>query len=1366
MPSQTATDGTAIAPLNVTAFFRDPDAADTIVLSVPAATLPVGVTFDPATGTFSGTPDASASQGGPAGNGIYPVTVTATDSHGATVTTVVTFTVGNPPPVAVADLLDVPANVVGTGTVLYNDHDGGTDTDALTVTQVNGIAITSGSVITLPSGALLTMNSNGTYSYNSNGLGTTLGFGQTAPDSFTYQVSDGNGGFDTATVNITIGAVNLPPVVVNPLNPGTPPADPNHIVPPLAGADGTTLAPLSVAAYFGDTNTGDVLTFSVPPASLPPGVTFDATTGTFSGTPTADASQGGPAGTGVYPIVVTASDGHGGTVSTIVTMTFTNPAPVAVNDGNTVAEHGTVGGDVTPGAGNDRDGGADTDPLTVTEVNGTAVVAGGTITLPSGAQLVMAADGTYTYDPHGAFNGLPQGQTAADSFTYLIADGQGGTALATVSITITGENDAPVVVDPANPGTPVVPGSQVLPTQPANDGSPMTPVNVTGLFADPDRTDTLTLSVPPTALPPGIVFDPATGTFSGTPTADASQGSTPGLPAGTYQVVVTATDSHGATVTTVVVFQIANPAPTANPDRADVPEHATVTGNVITSSDVDGGTDTDVLTVTQINGSPLTPGVLIPLASGATLVMAADGTYTYNPNGAFLALGLGQTATETFTYQISDGQGGTSTALVTLIIHGQNDAPVVVDTTGTPVPPGTPVVPVQTASDGTPITPISVIALFTDPDTGDTLTLSVPPTSLPPGVTFNPLTGTFSGTPTADASQGGTGATPGVYDVVVTATDSHGATVTTVVTFSIANPAPVAVNDSNTVAEHGSVGGDVTPGTVGNDRDGGSDTDVLTVTQVNGTAITAGATITLPSGALLVMAADGTYTYDPNGTADGLGLGQTATDTFTYQINDGQGGVATATVTLTINGQNDTPLVINPATGLPAADPLHVVPIIAGRDGDQIAPVNVVGVFVDPDRIDTLTYSVDPSTLPPGIVFNPTTGIFTGVPTSDASIGGPAGDGIYAVSVTASDGHGGTVSTIVTFTFSNPVPVAANDLAFTQPDQSVTIPVLLNDHDGGLDSDTLTVTSATSAGGTVSINPDGSLNFMPTPGLVGLVTIEYTITDGQGGFATATARVLITPNIPTQGPTTSLPGASEAAPLSNTGIAATGVILTTVQGISDLGTSSQGIAAPGIIVATANQISNLGGLGGIAGGSHIDPRTTNPVWRLEQMIERQFGRSDATWNPEGLTGFSLRYTFASEQSTNSHAQLVLDSLVRDRTLIVNMSGTSIPDHAKIVEYRVMQADGRPLPGWLDRAGPQVLIGERPADVEVIKLRVIAILSDGTSIERDVVIQANSGEIKPLNEKRAEAPPLFSDDLKAKVGQSDAAFDQLLKSLAR
>jgi hypothetical protein len=83
---------------------------------------------------------------------------------------------------------------------------------------------------------------------------------------------------------------------------------------------------------------------------------------------------------------------------------------------------------------------------------------------------------------------------------------------------------------------------------------------------------------------------------------------------------------------------------------------------------------------------------------------------------------------------------------------------------------------------------------------------------------------------------------------------------------------------------------------------------------------------------------------------------------------------------------------------------------------------------------------------------------------------------------------------------------------------------------------------------------------------------------------------------------------------------------------------------------------------------------------------------------------------------------------------------------------------------LDRAGPHVLMGERPADVEVIKLRVIALLDDGSSIERDVSIQANSGEIKPLNDKRADVPPVFSEDLRMQAGQSDAAFEQLLRAL--
>ena len=60
-----------------------------------------------------------------------------------------------------------------------------------------------------------------------------------------------------------------------------------------------------------------------------------------------------------------------------------------------------------------------------------------------------------------------------------------------------------------------------------------------------------------------------------------------------------------------------------------------------------------------------------------------------------------------------------------------------------------------------------------------------------------------------------------------------------------------------------------------------ADGDTLTVTQVNGTAVNGGAVIALPSGALLTMNADGSYSYNPNGAFDSLGEGDTATDSFT-----------------------------------------------------------------------------------------------------------------------------------------------------------------------------------------------------------------------------------------------------------------------------------------------------------------------------------------------------------------------------------------------------------------------------------------------------------------------------------------------------
>ncbi|MDH5470240.1 MAG: Ig-like domain-containing protein, partial [Gammaproteobacteria bacterium] len=82
----------------------------------------------------------------------------------------------------------------------------------------------------------------------------------------------------------------------------------------------------------------------------------------------------------------------------------------------------------------------------------------------------------------------------------------------------------------------------------------------------------------------------------------------------------------------------------------------------------------------------------------------------------------------------------------------------------------------------------------------------------------------------------------------------------------------------------------------------------LTVTEVEGNTANVGNQITLASGALLTVNADGSYSYDPNGQFDYLGAGDSTTDSFTYTVADDIGQTDTATVTITINGINDAPV--------------------------------------------------------------------------------------------------------------------------------------------------------------------------------------------------------------------------------------------------------------------------------------------------------------------------------------------------------------------------------------------------------------------------------------------------------------------------
>src|SRR5581483_685317 len=116
--------------------------------------------------------------------------------------------------------------------------------------------------------------------------------------------------------------------------------------------------------------------------------------------------------------------------------------PVANADAATTDEDHATAGNVLV---NDTD--VDGDPLSVVAVNGQPAAVGQTVTLASGARLTVNADGSYTYDPRGAFDALAAGDTAADGFTYAVADGQGGMATGSVTVTVTGVDDAPVAQD-------------------------------------------------------------------------------------------------------------------------------------------------------------------------------------------------------------------------------------------------------------------------------------------------------------------------------------------------------------------------------------------------------------------------------------------------------------------------------------------------------------------------------------------------------------------------------------------------------------------------------------------------------------------------------------------------------------------------------------------------------------------------------------------------------------------------------------------------------------------------------------------------------------------------------------------------------
>ncbi|MFN9235720.1 MAG: tandem-95 repeat protein, partial [Planctomyces sp.] len=320
-----------------------------------------------------------------------------------------------------------------------------------------------------------------------------------------------------------------------------------------------------------------------------------------------------------------ASDGVDVSAAAVVSLTVNhlNQLPVAADDQFSLPEDTilTVG---LPGVlVNDSD--PDGDPLTVQ-----------LLTATSHGSLVLNTDGSFIYTPAANFFG-------SDSFTYLLSDGFGNSLPATVRLTVTGINDAPLATADRFSSNEdqvlnAVPG--VLQNDPDPDGDILTASLVTDVLH-------------------GTLLLNSDGTFRYTPNLNYF-----GEDSFTYAV----SDGIAAAVTATVTLTIlpVNDAPVVQPDSYTLAEDSSL--SILLPGVL--GNDADP------EGSPLT-AVRQTLPARGTLDFNANGAFSYTPAANFFG-------TDSFTYAASDGLLQSAATTVTFTVTPVNDAPTAGnDTAGT-----------------------------------------------------------------------------------------------------------------------------------------------------------------------------------------------------------------------------------------------------------------------------------------------------------------------------------------------------------------------------------------------------------------------------------------------------------------------------------------------------------------------------------------------------------------------------------------------------------------------------------------------------------------------------------------------------------
>ena len=316
-----------------------------------------------------------------------------------------------------------------------------------------------------------------------------------------------------------------------------------------------------------------------------------------------------------------------------------NDAPAAANDAYATQEDQVLS--ITPAGVLTNDLDRDGDILQVD-------VGSSDTTSNLGADITFQADGSFVYDPTNAplIRNLAPGETATDTFTYTAIDPSGAMDTATVSITLSGVNSAPVATDK----TYNTDEDTVL------DG--VAPGVMTGDY-DPDGQNISVLDYDTTSTLGATVAVNADGSFSYDPTtSDFLQTLNTSLTvtdAFTYTIVDDDVNAKTATATIRVTVSGVNDAPVATDDSALVPRNSVATLTILANdSDIDGTIDASTVTVET---DP---------AHGTATVLA-NGTIRYEPTSDY-------SGDDVLTYTVRDNSGAVSNvASVSLRV---NAAPV------------------------------------------------------------------------------------------------------------------------------------------------------------------------------------------------------------------------------------------------------------------------------------------------------------------------------------------------------------------------------------------------------------------------------------------------------------------------------------------------------------------------------------------------------------------------------------------------------------------------------------------------------------------------------------------------------------------